>query len=141
MELLMLIDMATTPKCFAGDGLGGGETQVRGRGDDVLPRRPASFSLARSRFLFSSPLSSLSLRPSSFFSLHTLQTSSIDTPLNCTSIPNPIHSTLFIMAASLVRPTARAALRAGASATPKSAGLAGLTFARGKATLPDLTCR
>lgn len=45
------------------------------------------------------------------------------------------------MAASLVRPTARAALRAGASATPKSAGLAGLTFARGKATLPDLACR
>lgn len=44
------------------------------------------------------------------------------------------------MAASLVRPsTARAALRAGASAT-RTAGLAGTSFVRGKATLPDLTC-
>ncbi|PYH87761.1 hypothetical protein BO71DRAFT_424156 [Aspergillus ellipticus CBS 707.79] len=42
------------------------------------------------------------------------------------------------MAASLFSNSARAALRAGASATPRTAGLAGLTFARGKATLPDL---
>ncbi|KAB8276844.1 putative iron superoxide dismutase A [Aspergillus minisclerotigenes] len=42
------------------------------------------------------------------------------------------------MAASLIRTSARTALRAGASATPKAAGVAGLTFARGKATLPDL---
>ncbi|KNG84108.1 F-box domain protein [Aspergillus nomiae NRRL 13137] len=42
------------------------------------------------------------------------------------------------MAASLIRTSARAALRTGASATPKAAGVAGLTFARGKATLPDL---
>lgn len=42
------------------------------------------------------------------------------------------------MAASLVRPSAaRAALRAGASAT-RTAGLAGTSFVRGKATLPDL---
>lgn len=44
------------------------------------------------------------------------------------------------MAASLIRTSARTALRAGASATPKAAGVAGLTFARGKATLPDLAC-
>lgn len=46
------------------------------------------------------------------------------------------------MSASLVRPTtARAALRAGASATrPRMAGLAGTSFVRNKATLPDLSC-
>lgn len=44
------------------------------------------------------------------------------------------------MAATLVRTSARAALRSGASATPRAAGLAGLTQARGKATLPDLSC-
>lgn len=44
------------------------------------------------------------------------------------------------MAATLVRTSARAALRSGASATPRTAGVAGLTFARGKATLPDLKC-
>lgn len=44
------------------------------------------------------------------------------------------------MAATLVRTSARAALRSGASATPRAAGVAGLTFARGKATLPDLKC-
>lgn len=44
------------------------------------------------------------------------------------------------MAASLVRTSARVALRSGASATPRAAGVAGLTFARGKATLPDLAC-
>ncbi|GLA50946.1 hypothetical protein AnigIFM63604_007270 [Aspergillus niger] len=43
------------------------------------------------------------------------------------------------MAASLVRTSARTALRAGASATPRTAGMAALTFARGKATLPDLS--
>lgn len=36
--------------------------------------------------------------------------------------------------------TARVALRSGASASFK-AGAAGLTFARGKATLPDLSCK
>jgi len=45
------------------------------------------------------------------------------------------------MSASLVRPTtARAALRAGASATrPQMAGLAGTSFVRTKVTLPDLS--
>ena len=42
------------------------------------------------------------------------------------------------MAASLIRTSARTALRSGASATPRAA--ASLTFARGKATLPDLSC-
>lgn len=42
------------------------------------------------------------------------------------------------MAASLLRTSARSAFRA--SATPK-AGVASLTFARGKATLPDLACK
>ncbi|KZF24839.1 mitochondrial superoxide dismutase [Mn] [Xylona heveae TC161] len=43
------------------------------------------------------------------------------------------------MSASLFRTSfARAALRAGAASTPKAAGVAGMTFARGKATLPDL---
>jgi Fe-Mn family superoxide dismutase len=44
------------------------------------------------------------------------------------------------MAATLFSNTARVALRSGASATSK-AGAAGLTFARGKATLPDLSCK
>lgn len=43
------------------------------------------------------------------------------------------------MAATLFRSSTRAALRAGASATrPAAAGIAGMTFTRGKATLPDL---
>lgn len=42
--------------------------------------------------------------------------------------------------AALLSNSARVALRSGASATPKAAGVAGLTFARGKATLPDLSC-
>ncbi|EAW10594.1 superoxide dismutase sodB [Aspergillus clavatus NRRL 1] len=42
------------------------------------------------------------------------------------------------MAASLIGTSARTALRSGASATQRAAGVAGLTFARGKATLPDL---
>ncbi|KAF4768425.1 hypothetical protein N7455_012243 [Penicillium solitum] len=42
------------------------------------------------------------------------------------------------MAAALLNNSARVALRSGASATSK-AGAAGLTFARGKATLPDLS--
>ncbi|RMJ21400.1 hypothetical protein PHISP_07732 [Aspergillus sp. HF37] len=41
------------------------------------------------------------------------------------------------MATSLFRSSARSALRVGASATSK--GLSGMTFARGKATLPDLS--
>ncbi|PKX92622.1 superoxide dismutase sodB [Aspergillus novofumigatus IBT 16806] len=41
------------------------------------------------------------------------------------------------MAASLIRTSARTALRSGASAAPRAA--ASLTFARGKATLPDLS--
>lgn len=45
------------------------------------------------------------------------------------------------MAATLFRSSTRAALRSGASATPRAAGLAGLTQARGKATLPDLSCK
>lgn len=44
------------------------------------------------------------------------------------------------MAAALLNNSARVALRSGASATSK-AGAAGLTFARGKATLPDLSCK
>lgn len=43
------------------------------------------------------------------------------------------------MSATLFRSSARTALRLGASATPK--GLSGMTFARGKATLPDLSCK
>lgn len=43
------------------------------------------------------------------------------------------------MAASLFRSSTRTALRLGASATPK--GLSGMTFARGKASLPDLSCK
>lgn len=42
--------------------------------------------------------------------------------------------------AALLTNSARVALRSGASATSK-AGVAGLTFARGKATLPDLSCK
>ncbi|KAI9838271.1 MAG: hypothetical protein M1819_005539 [Sarea resinae] len=43
------------------------------------------------------------------------------------------------MSATLLRTsTARSALRAGAAASSKNAGLAGLSFTRGKATLPDL---
>jgi len=43
------------------------------------------------------------------------------------------------MSATLLRTsTARSALRAGASATAKRAGVAGVSFVRGKATLPDL---
>jgi hypothetical protein len=42
------------------------------------------------------------------------------------------------MAASLIRTAGRTALRSGASAAPRAA--ASLTFARGKATLPDLSC-
>ncbi|PLN81433.1 putative iron superoxide dismutase A [Aspergillus taichungensis] len=42
------------------------------------------------------------------------------------------------MAASLLRTSTRSALRAGASAAPRAAGVAGTTFCRGKATLPDL---
>lgn len=42
------------------------------------------------------------------------------------------------MAASLFRSSTRSALRSGASATK---GLSGMTFARGKATLPDLSCK
>jgi hypothetical protein len=42
--------------------------------------------------------------------------------------------------AALISNSARVALRSGASATSK-AGAAGLTFARGKATLPDLSCK
>ena len=41
---------------------------------------------------------------------------------------------------ALLNNSARVALRSGASATFK-AGAAGLTFARGKATLPDLPCK
>lgn len=44
------------------------------------------------------------------------------------------------MAAALLNNSARVSLRSGASATSK-AGAAGLTFARGKATLPDLSCK
>lgn len=44
------------------------------------------------------------------------------------------------MAATLFRSSTRAALRTGASARSGAAGAAGLTFARGKATLPDLSC-
>ena len=42
--------------------------------------------------------------------------------------------------AALLSNSARVALRSGASASYK-AGAAGLTFARGKATLPDLSCK
>ncbi|KAK5256393.1 Superoxide dismutase [Mn], mitochondrial [Cryomyces antarcticus] len=42
------------------------------------------------------------------------------------------------MSTSLLRTSARAALRASASASSKRAGLAGVSFTRGKATLPDL---
>lgn len=42
--------------------------------------------------------------------------------------------------AALLSNSARVALRSGASASSK-AGAAGLTFARGKATLPDLSCK
>jgi hypothetical protein len=42
--------------------------------------------------------------------------------------------------AALLSTSARVALRSGASASFKS-GAAGLTFARGKATLPDLSCK
>lgn len=42
--------------------------------------------------------------------------------------------------AALLSTSARVALRSGASASFK-AGAAGLTFARGKATLPDLSCK
>lgn len=42
--------------------------------------------------------------------------------------------------AALLSNSARVALRSGVSATSK-AGAAGLTFARGKATLPDLSCK
>ena len=46
------------------------------------------------------------------------------------------------MPATLLRTsTARAALRAGALSSSKHAGLAGLSFTRGKATLPDLPCK
>lgn len=41
--------------------------------------------------------------------------------------------------AAILANSARVALRSGAPATTK-AGIAGLTFARGKATLPDLSC-
>lgn len=41
--------------------------------------------------------------------------------------------------AAILANSARA-LRTGASASSK-AGIAGLTFARGKATLPDLSCK
>ena len=46
------------------------------------------------------------------------------------------------MATSLFRtaPTVRAALRAG-SVKPRVASLAGTSFVRGKATLPDLSCK
>ncbi|KAF9888018.1 hypothetical protein FE257_009408 [Aspergillus nanangensis] len=43
------------------------------------------------------------------------------------------------MAASLFRTSTRSVLRAGASSVTPRAGVAGLTFARGKATLPDLS--
>ena len=43
------------------------------------------------------------------------------------------------MATTLFRSSARTALRAGASATHK--GLSGVAFTRGKATLPDLSCK
>lgn len=43
------------------------------------------------------------------------------------------------MSATLFRSSTRTALRLGASATPK--GLSGMTFARGKATLPELSCK
>lgn len=42
--------------------------------------------------------------------------------------------------AAILANSARVALRSGASASSK-AGVAGLTFARGKATLPDLSCK
>lgn len=42
--------------------------------------------------------------------------------------------------AALFSTSARVALRSGASASFK-AGAASLTFARGKATLPDLSCK
>jgi hypothetical protein len=42
--------------------------------------------------------------------------------------------------AALLSTSTRVALRSGASASFK-AGAAGLTFARGKATLPDLSCK
>ena len=42
--------------------------------------------------------------------------------------------------ASILANSARVAFRSGASASTK-AGAAGLTFARGKATLPDLSCK
>lgn len=41
--------------------------------------------------------------------------------------------------AALLSRSARIALRSGSSAS--KAGAAGLTFARGKATLPDLSCK
>lgn len=45
------------------------------------------------------------------------------------------------MASALLRTSgARTALRAGKQATSARAGLAGVTFTRGKATLPDLPC-
>lgn len=45
------------------------------------------------------------------------------------------------MASALLRTSAaRTALRAGKQATFARAGLAGVTFTRGKATLPDLPC-
>lgn len=42
--------------------------------------------------------------------------------------------------AALLSNSTRVAFRSGASASAK-AGAAGLTFARGKATLPDLPCK
>lgn len=50
-----------------------------------------------------------------------------------------IYRDTFAMAA-LLSNSARVALRSGASASSK-AGAAGLAFARGKATLPDLSCK
>jgi hypothetical protein len=45
------------------------------------------------------------------------------------------------MATALFRaPAARSALRVARTATATQAGLAGVTFTRGKATLPDLPC-
>lgn len=83
------------------------------------------------------------ISPSSFFFLFPFSNSPL-IPLNTPGSIVIVHLALFqlslTMAASLVRTSARTALRAGASATPRTAGMAGLTFARGKATLPDLSC-
>lgn len=46
------------------------------------------------------------------------------------------------MATSLFKSSAaRSALRAASSASSRRAGVAGVTFVRGKATLPDLPCK